>query len=106
MTSKPTLTFLSLPRANLIRSDLSADMEAYILERVELPIVILGIGIQRCSDLESPLPEGTQRFIRILAERDAFVFTRGEETATYLKSRVSDMPALVDVPLCSICHEM
>lgn len=73
--------------ANLIRSDFSADIEAQVLERIRLPIVVLGIGIQRISDLESPLPAGTRNFIRLLAEQNAFVFTRGHETANFLQSQ-------------------
>jgi hypothetical protein len=74
-----------LTAANLIRSDLSAEVEARVLERIDLPLVVLGIGIQRTSDLEQSLPPGTEKFLRVLRERNAFVMTRGEETAAYLK---------------------
>jgi hypothetical protein len=74
-----------LTAANLIRSDLSAEVEARVLERIDLPIVVLGIGIQRTADLEHRLPPGTENFLRLLRERNAFVMTRGHETAEYLK---------------------
>lgn len=73
--------------ANLIRRDLSAEFEALVLERIGLPVIVLGIGIQRQSDLGEPLPEGTQTFISLLAERNAFVFARGEATAQFLQSQ-------------------
>jgi Polysaccharide pyruvyl transferase len=90
--------------ANLIRSDLSAALEAQVLERIDLPLVVLGIGIQRFSDLKSGLPEGTQKFLRILKERDAHVFTRGHETAAFLrelglsKVRPSGCPSMYVMP--------
>ena len=71
--------------ANLIRSDFSAEMEAKVLERIKIPIVIVGIGLQRRADLNSDLPAGTHEFVRLLAERNAVVLTRGHETADYLK---------------------
>ena len=72
--------------ANLIRSGLNAAHEAAILERLDLPVVVLGIGIQNRDDLTKPLQEGTQRFLNILRDRNAFVLTRGHETADYLQS--------------------
>lgn len=72
--------------ANLFRSDFAADIEARVLERIEVPIVILGAGIQRVADLDTALPPGTQRLIALLAERDALVLTRGDATASFLKS--------------------
>jgi hypothetical protein len=71
--------------ANLIRNDFDADMEARVLERINVPIVILGAGIQRVSDLDAALPPGTQKLIALLADRDAIVMTRGDSTASFLK---------------------
>jgi hypothetical protein len=90
--------------ANLLRSDLSAALEAQVLERIDLPLVVLGIGIQRSSDLKADLPEGTQKFLRILKERNAFVLTRGHETAAYLSElglsqvRPSGCPSMYVMP--------
>lgn len=72
--------------ANLIRRDLSAENEARILERIDLPLVILGIGIQREADLAGELPKGTLRFLQLLRDRNAFVMTRGHVTADFLRA--------------------
>ena len=45
--------------ANLLRKGLSADAEADVLSRLNMPIVMLGIGLQNRKDLENNLPEGT-----------------------------------------------
>jgi Polysaccharide pyruvyl transferase len=73
--------------ANLLRKSLSADAEAQVLAKLDMPVVMLGIGIQSRPDLEESLPEGTQRLLQILKEKEHYFLTRGEETAAFLKSQ-------------------
>lgn len=73
--------------ANLLRKGLSADAEAAVLAKLDMPVVMLGIGIQSRPDLEQSLPEGTQRLLRILKEKEHYFLTRGEETASYLRDQ-------------------
>jgi len=71
--------------ANLLRKGLSADAEALVLANLKMPVVALGIGIQRRADLASSLPSGTQKFLSVLKEREHYFLTRGEATADFLK---------------------
>jgi hypothetical protein len=71
--------------ANLLRKGLSADAEALVLSNLRMPVVALGIGIQRRADLASSLPSGTQKFLSVLKEREHYFLTRGEATASFLK---------------------
>lgn len=73
--------------ANLLRKGLSADAEALVLKNLDMPIVMLGIGIQNRADLEEGLPEGTQRLLDVLKGKEHYFLTRGHETAEFLKSR-------------------
>lgn len=73
--------------ANLLRKGLSADAEADVLEKLNMPIVMLGIGQQNRKDLENNLPEGTKRLLAILKEREHFFLTRGFETESFLKDQ-------------------
>jgi hypothetical protein len=73
--------------ANLLRKSLSADAEALVLSKLDMPVVMLGIGIQNRPDLEQSLPEGTQRLLQVLKEKEHYFLTRGEETATFLKGQ-------------------
>lgn len=71
--------------ANLLRKGLSADAEALVLANLHMPIVMLGIGIQKRADLASSLPEGTRQLLRVLKEKEHYFLTRGEATAHFLK---------------------
>ncbi len=73
--------------ANLLRKGLSADAEADVLSRLNMPIVMLGIGLQNRKDLENNLPEGTKRLLAILKEREHYFLTRGYESAGFLKDQ-------------------
>jgi hypothetical protein len=72
--------------ANLLRADYNAASEAEMFEIIGLPVIVLGIGCQTLSELESSIPAGTKRLVEYLARIDAQVFTRGEETAGYLRA--------------------
>jgi len=73
--------------ANLLRKGLSADAEALVLSKLDMPVVMLGIGIQNRPDLEQSLPEGTQRLLKVLKDREHYFLTRGEETAAFLRDQ-------------------
>jgi hypothetical protein len=73
--------------ANLLRKGLSADAEAEVLSRLNMPIVMLGIGLQNRRDLENNLPEGTKRLLAVLKEREHYFLTRGYESAGFLKDQ-------------------
>lgn len=73
--------------ANLLRKGLSADAEALVLANLNMPIVMLGIGIQKRADLASSLPEGTHQLLRVLKKKEHYFLTRGEETASFLRDQ-------------------
>jgi hypothetical protein len=79
--------FFVLVTANLLRSDYSAESEAHVLSLIDLPVVVMGIGLQRKKDLDSGLPAGTLQFLEQIKRREHCVLTRGTETAEYLKAR-------------------
>ncbi len=58
-----------------------------MLSRLNMPIVMLGIGLQNRKDLENNLPEGTKRLLAILKEREHYFLTRGHELAGFLKDQ-------------------
>jgi len=72
--------------ANMIRADYSAELEADVLEKMDIPTLIMGMGIQRKQDLDS-IPAGTKRFLDLLSTRGYPVFTRGRETADFLRGQ-------------------
>jgi hypothetical protein len=71
--------------ANLLRPGYSADLEARVFERLHIPVVIMGIGIQRKGKLKDELPGGTLRFLEILKSRQSYFLTRGHYTAAFLQ---------------------
>ena len=71
--------------ANLLRAGLSADAEAQVLSNLDLPVVMLGIGIQSNANLKKSLPAGTLELLRVLKNKEHHFLTRGRETALFLK---------------------
>ena len=58
---------------------------AKFLDEVQLPVTIIGLGAQAPSyDKKINIPEGTQRFVRIISERSATLGVRGHYTAQVL----------------------
>ncbi len=76
-----------LVTANLLRSDYDAALEADLLSKLNLPIVVLGAGCQRKRDLPASIPEGTLRLVGLLNSKEHHVFTRGSVSADYLRSK-------------------
>lgn len=73
--------------ANLLRKGLSADAEAMVLSQLDMPVVMLGIGIQRCDDLAESLPEGTKKLLEVLKAKEHYFLTRGQPTAEFLRGQ-------------------
>jgi hypothetical protein len=72
--------------ANLLRPGYAAATESHVFERLNMPIVVMGIGIQRRGNLKDELPEGTHRFLNVLKKKESFFLTRGHFTADFLKA--------------------
>jgi polysaccharide pyruvyl transferase WcaK-like protein len=72
--------------ANLLRPGYSADMEARVFEKINIPVVVMGIGIQRKGKLDDELPQGTIKFLNVLKSKTSYFLTRGYFTADFLKS--------------------
>ncbi len=73
--------------ANLLRPGYSADLEADIFAKLKMPIVVMGIGIQRKEGLKELLPAGTLKFLEVLRSKESFFLTRGYFTAEFLKEQ-------------------
>ena len=58
--------------ANLLRPGYAAMTESYVFERLNMPIVVMGIGIQKKENLKNELPEGTHRFLNVLKKKESF----------------------------------
>ncbi len=71
--------------ANLLRPGYSADLEAEIFAKLKMPVVVMGIGIQRKEGLKELLPAGTLKFLDVLKNKESFFLTRGYFTAEFLR---------------------
>ena len=76
-----------LVTANLLRSDYNAKLEAELFSRLDLPIIVLGIGCQRKRDLPTSIPEGTLHLLDVLRSKEHHIFARGSASADYLISQ-------------------
>jgi len=73
--------------ANLLRPGYSADLEAQVFEKLKMPVVVMGIGIQRKANLRDDLPAGTQKFLDVLRAKESYFLTRGYFTSEFLKEQ-------------------
>jgi len=75
--------------ANLLRKELSLDAEALVLSKLDMPLVMFGIGIQNRADIEhgDGLTTGTKKLLEILKGREHYFLTRGEDAAGYLRAQ-------------------
>ena len=71
--------------ANLLRPGYSADLEAEVFDKLNMPVVVMGIGIQRKEGLKENLPAGTLKFLDVLKRKESFFLTRGYFTAEFLR---------------------
>lgn len=72
--------------ANLLRPGYSADLEADVFEKLKMPVLVMGIGIQKREGLKENLPAGTLRFLEVLKQKESFFLTRGYFTAEFLRA--------------------
>jgi hypothetical protein len=73
--------------ANLLRPGYSADLEAEVFAKLKMPVVVMGIGIQRKEGLKDLLPAGTLQFLEVLRKKESFFLTRGYFTAEFLREQ-------------------
>jgi Polysaccharide pyruvyl transferase len=73
--------------ANLLRPGYSADLEAEVFGKLKMPVVVMGIGIQRKEGLKEKLPAGTLKFLDVLKHKESFFLTRGYFTAEFLREQ-------------------
>lgn len=72
--------------ANLLRPGYSADLEADVFDKLKMPVLVMGIGIQKREGLKENLPAGTLRFLEVLKQKESFFLTRGYFTAEFLRA--------------------
>ena len=90
-----------IPAANWINERVDFSHVAEPLERLKIPVVVIGLGAQSASfDVRPSLPKGTQRFLDAAFERSESVSVRGPFTANvldrmgYRNIRVTGCPSL------------
>ena len=77
---------LCLPAANFLYSGFDLGGLADRIEATKLPVLILGLGAQAFRSIdEVKLKPGTERFMRVIAERSKVIPVRGHYTAAVLE---------------------
>lgn len=78
---------IAIPAANFIYEHFDFGYMADFIERTTLPCLMVGVGAQSSSmtSLDLNIPAGTQRLLKIVAERSASIGVRGEYTASVLE---------------------
>jgi hypothetical protein len=79
--------FCVFASANLLRPGYSAELEAEVFEKLKMPVLVMGIGIQRKEGLRENLPAGTLKFLDVLKRKESFFLTRGYYTAEFLREQ-------------------
>lgn len=75
-----------IPAANFLYNGFDLGGLADRLHKTGLPLMVLGLGAQAMRDVsEVRLQEGTERLLRLFAERCASIAVRGEYTASVLE---------------------
>jgi hypothetical protein len=97
---------LVLPFANAFRPSFARQLDMYseLIERLHIPVVVIGVGAQmgfheRRPDAASDLDASVSRFVRAVLDRSATLGVRGELTADYL-AQLGFGEDLVDVIGC------
>ncbi len=90
-----------IPAANWINANVDFGHVAEPLEKLKIPVVIIGLGAQNEGyDTAIPLKDGTKRFLRAVFDRATSVSVRGEFTQNvlhrlgYRDTRVTGCPSL------------
>jgi hypothetical protein len=78
---------IAIPAANFIYEHFDFGYMADFIERTTLPCLMVGLGAQSSSltSFDLNIPAGTQRLLKIVAERSATIGVRGEYTASVLE---------------------
>ncbi|MFN3959138.1 MAG: polysaccharide pyruvyl transferase family protein [Parvularculaceae bacterium] len=75
-----------IPAANWIGAHVDFSHVAALIEKLKIPVVLIGLGAQSENyDGEIAVPAGTRRFLTAVFDRSARVSVRGEYTASVLK---------------------
>jgi hypothetical protein len=74
--------------ANLIRGDYSADTELLMVKKLDLPTIMMSVGIQDKLNLD--LPAATVELLDIFRVKNDFVLCRGLESANFLRDKRVD----------------
>lgn len=84
---KNNFDILVIPASNFIHPDRDMGALARKIERLQLPVLVIGLGAQ-ATDIGSKivLKEGTERFISVLNEYAVHITCRGEYTASVMES--------------------
>jgi len=72
--------------ANILNKDFHLDREARILSALDMPTIVMSVGIQRQSDLRGGGSESVKRFVEFLKRGATHTFTRGAVAADFLRS--------------------
>ena len=80
---------LALPLANAFRPDWAAEMEMFagLIERLDIPVVVIGVGAQFEIDgtgVPREMDDVARRFVKAVLKRSTSIGVRGEMTADYL----------------------
>ena len=70
-----------IPAANWLQESRDLGSLAKRLEKIDLPICIMGLGAQAMEQRSINLPEGSKRFLKVISERSSSLSVRGEFTA-------------------------
>lgn len=77
-----------VPAANWLNDKQDWDWLSDLIQRLEIPVITVGLGVQANSENPNDLKvnESCVRLVRILAQKGNFISTRGNFTSAYLNS--------------------
>lgn len=79
---KDKIDLLVIPAANFLNHTSNLEAQAKLIEALDVPIIMMGIGAQSETHTEfTPLTDGTKRFLKVVSERTPFIGVRGDYSA-------------------------
>lgn len=81
-----TLDYIFLRGSNYINTNGQWDAVCDVLERIKVPVIAFGIGVQVPDNAEKYVNESTRRFLHLMADRSTTLGVRGELSARALRS--------------------
>jgi hypothetical protein len=83
---RETIDVLMIPAANQLNPAWDCGWLANLIERLDKPVVIVGLGAQSKigQDTDIILPPGTERYVKVLSERARVIGVRGATTQNLL----------------------